>query len=156
MIQLKDIPVADIEAFWALHIGYLLQDGLISDAEDVAYFQGDEYRAVIRDHMRREQDKHHLAYFEEDGRRIGAVSYCTFQSEDGKCLILDFWIFPEFRRKGKGHACFAALCEHTKLDGARYYVINCDGRADRLRFWKSLGFVENGKDEWDMPLMIRR
>lgn len=84
------------------------------------------------------------------------MSYCTYQSEDGKCFVLDFWVFPEFRGKGTGHRCFDALKEYTVKDGAYYYEINCDGRDDRMRFWKSIGFVENGVDEYGVPLLVMR
>ena len=89
------------------------------------------------------------------GERIGAASYCTYQSEDGKCFLLDFWVFPAFRGNGTGRRCFAALERYTKADGANYYEINSE-KPDSVRFWKSLGFIENGVDEYGMPLFIRR
>jgi len=48
-------------------------------------------------------------------------------------------------------------CKTTqKKGGALYYEINCDGWDDRMRFWKSIGFVENGVDEYGVPLPIKR
>ena len=155
MIQIEEIPVEKIDEFWTLHLRYLVEDGIISDAEDLAYFSGEEYRGIIRSNMTRETDRHHMVYFVEDAKRIGAAQYNTYQSEDGKCFILDFWVFPQHRGSGRGHACFAALEAYTKADGARYYEINSE-KEDSVRFWKSLGFTENGKDEYDMPLFIRR
>jgi len=29
-------------------------------------------------------------------------------------------------------------------------------KEDSIRFWKSIGFVENGKDEYDMLLLVKR
>lgn len=156
MIEFEEIPISKIDDFWKIHYEYLIQDEIISDIEDKEYFKSDDYRSVIKDHMSRKVDKHHLAYFKESDIRIGAVSYCTYQSEDGKCFILDYWIFPEFRGKGIGHRCFDALKEYTSKDGAYYYEINCDGRDDRMRFWKSIGFVENGVDEYGVPLLVMR
>ena len=96
-----------------------------------------------------------MVYFLRDGVRIGATQFVTFKSEDGKCLILDFWVFPEFRGGGTGHRCFEALERYTREDGAAYFEINCEKEAS-VRFWKSLGFVENGVDEYGMPLFIRK
>lgn len=87
---------------------------------------------------------------------MGALSYCTYQSEDGKCFILDFWVFPQHRCNGTRHRCFEALQDYTKKGGAFDYEINCDGWDDRMRFWKSIGFVENGVDEYGVPLPIKR
>lgn len=155
MINIEDIPAAQIGAFWDLHIRYLVEDGIISDEEDVAYFEGAEYRGILEAHMVRDTDRQHMVWFCRDGERIGAASYCTYQSEDGKCFILDYWVFPPFRGNGTGHRCFEALEQYTKQGGARYYELNST-KENSIRFWKSLGFVENGRDEYDMPLMIRR
>lgn len=151
-IQIEEIPVEHIDEFWKIHIRYLLDDGIVTDEEDIEYFQSADYRDVIKVHMLRPTDKHHMIYFICDGVRIGAAQFNTYHSEDGKCFILDFWVFPDFRGKGTGHHCFEALRQYTSEDGARYYEINCD-RENAHRFWTSLGFVDTGVDEDDMPLM---
>lgn len=156
MLNIKEIPVAETATFWEAHLEYLVQDGLISDPEDKEYFQGKEYRTAIEEHMQRSMDTHHLVYFAQADQKIGAASYCTYHSEDGKCFILDFWIFPPFRNKGYGHKCFELLQEHTKKEGAIYYEINCDGREDRMRFWKGNGFEESGTDEYGVSLLVKR
>jgi GNAT superfamily N-acetyltransferase len=154
MISIEEIPVERIDEFWDIHIKYLVDDGIISDEEDIAYFTGEEYRGILRDQMMRSQNQHHMVYFCQDRERIGAASYCTYQSEDGKCFILDFWVFPPFRGNGTGHRCFDALAEYTEADGAKYYELNSE-KEDSIRFWKSLGFCENGMDEYGMRLLIR-
>ena len=155
MIWIEDIQPEDLREFWDIHIKYLVDDGIISDQEDIEYFTGEAYRGALEAHMKRERDRQHMVYFLRDGMRIGAASYCIYQSEDGKCFILDFWVFPAFRGNGTGHQCFAVLERCTKADGARFYEINSE-KPDSVRFWKSLGFVENGVDEYGMPLFIRR
>lgn len=155
MIGILEILPDALPAFWDAHIRYLIDDGIISDGEDIAYFSGEEYRGIIESHMRRDRDRHHIVYFVRGGERIGAASYCTYQSEDGKCFLLDFWVFPAFRGSGTGRRCFAALEQYTKADGAGYYEINSE-KPDSVRFWKSLGFIENGVDEYGMPLFIKK
>ena len=155
MILIEEIPVENINEFWSIHLKYLLDDGIIDDPEDIEYFSGDEYRNIIKNHMIRKCDKHHMVYFKEDENRIGAAQYNTYQSEDGKCFVMDFWVFPEYRGNGTGHRCFEALEKYTKANGASYYEINSD-KEDSIRFWKSIGFIENGTDEYDMQLFIKR
>ena len=154
-VQIEEIPVERIEQFWELHLRYLLDDGIVDDPEDEEYFQSEAYRGVIRAHMLRPVDRHHMVYFVRDGVRIGAAQYCTYQSEDGKCFILDYWVFPGYRGNGTGHRCFEALEQYTKADGALYYELNCT-RENAHRFWQSVGFIDHGSDEDEMPLMIRR
>ena len=155
MITIEEIPVEKIEDFWRIHYAYLLNDEIITDEEDKEYFQSEEYRGVIKAHMLRDVDKHHMVYFVENEKRIGAAQYNTYQSEDGKCFILDFWVFPEFRGNGTGHRCFATLEAYTKKDGARYYEINCE-REIAQRFWRDNGFVDSGVDEYGMALLVKR
>ncbi len=155
MITLEEIPAGKAGEFWDAHIRYLTEDGIVTDPEDVEYFRGREYRGILEAHMVRERDVHHLAWFVRDGRRIGGVSWCTYLSEDGKCFILDFWVFPECRGNGTGHRCFEVLERRTERDGAAYWELNSE-KPDSVRFWKSLGFTENGADEYGMPLYVRR
>ena len=155
VISIEEIPVERIDEFWDIHIRYLVDDGIISDDEDIAYFMGEEYRGILKNHMIRDTDKQHMVYFCRDSERIGAASYCTYQSEEGKCFILDYWVFPQFRGNGTGHRCFEALEEYTKAHGAEYYELNSE-EEDSIRFWKSLGFVENGRDEYGMKLFIKK
>src|SRR5574344_325873 len=155
MIKIEEITLADINDFWKAHIDCLLDDEMISSKEDISYFSGRRYRGLLEEHMVREKDKQHMAYFLRDGIRIGAVSYCTFQSEDGKCFILDFWVFPSYRGGGTGHKFFRAFFEHAKAGGALYYALNCDKESSH-RFWLSLGFADNGVDDYGAQLMIKR
>ena len=155
MIIIEEIPVEKIEDFWQIHYAYLNDDGIITDEEDKEYFQSEEYRGIIKAHMQREIDRHHMVYFVENGIHVGAAQYNTYQSEDGKCFILDFWVFPEYRGNGTGHACFEVLEEYTRADGAMYYELNSEKEAS-IRFWKSLGFVETGVDEWDMKVFRKK
>lgn len=154
MVGIEEIPVERVDEFWQEHIRYLVEDGIIENEEDVAYFTGEEYRGMIRAHMLREPDRHHMVYFVHKDVRIGAAQYNTYQSEDGKCFILDFWVFPAYRGQGMGHECFQALEEYTRADGAAYYQLN-SCKEDSIRFWKSLGFVEDGLDEYGEKLFIR-
>ena len=154
MITIQEIPVEEVESFWEIHIKYLVEDGIITDEEDKEYFQGSDYRNILKEQMLCDKDRHHMIYFVRDGIRIGACQYRTFQSSDSECFIMDFWVFPAYRGNGTGHDCFYALLEYTQKDGAIYYVINCS-KEDSRRFWLSLGFADNGIDEYGGKLMIK-
>ncbi len=114
MIKIQEIPVEHINDFWEIHIRYLIDDEIIVDKEDIDYFSGNEYRNTLKTLMNREPNKLHMIYFIRDGLKIGASSYCIYKSENGKCFILDYWIFPKFRGNQTGHQCFEALEKYTK------------------------------------------
>lgn len=155
MITIQEIPVENADDFWRIHMQYLIEDEIISDEEDIAYFSGDEYRDILIEHMKRDLDKHHMVYFVRDTVKVGAAQYNTYQSEDGKCFILDYWVFPEYRGNGMGHDCFYAFEKYTKADGALYYELNSE-KEDAIHFWKDIGFIETGVDEWGMRLFVRK
>lgn len=155
MIHIQEIPIEKVDEFWEMHMQYLVDDEIISDEEDIEYFSGSEYRDTIVAHMKREENRHHMVCFVRDGSVVGAAQYNTYQSEDGKCFILDFWVLPKFRGNGMGHECFCVLENYTKADGALYYELNSE-KENAIRFWKELGFAENGTDEWGMKLFVRK
>lgn len=153
MITIEEIPAERASEFWTIQFQYLVDNGMLETEEERAYFSGGEYRGHVERLMLRDPDKLHIVYFVRDGVRIGASMYCTYQSEDGKCLISDFWVFPEYRG-GTGHACFEALTAYTKADGAVYYVLNYS-KEDSHRFWLSNGFADDGVDEYGSKLMVK-
>ena len=154
-IGILEILPDEIDGFWERHIRYLTEDGIISDREDIEYFSGEEYRGVIRKNLARPLDRHHLVWFLRDGEKIGAASFCIYHSADRECFILDFWVFPPYRGCGTGHRCYEALERYALKDGADHFLLNRE-KPDSVRFWKSNGYVENGRDEYDMPLYIKR
>lgn len=155
MIKIEEIPVERADEFWKIQFHYLVEDGMVVTEEEKEYFSSSEYRSHLEGLMKRDPDKLHMVYFVRDGVQIGASQYCTFQSEDGKCFILDFWVFPEHRGGGTGHACFDTLTAYTRTDGALYYALNY-AKEDSRRFWLSQGFADAGQDEYGSPLMVKK
>lgn len=49
---------------------YVLLTNMEREKYLTEYFLSEEYRGVIKTHMVREQDKHHMIYFVEDGMRV--------------------------------------------------------------------------------------
>lgn len=154
MIKIEEIAVENINDYWKIHQEYLVNDKIITSDEELEYFTSSKYRDIIKSHMLRKKDKCHMVYFVRDQIRIGATHYVTYQSEDGKCFILDFWVFPEYRGQGTGHDCFKALEAYTKADGAMYYELNAF-KPNSQRFWKDLGFRYIGIDEHGLSLLIK-
>ncbi len=155
MITIEEIQAERIDEFWEIQFGYLVDDGMVVTEEEKIYFSGDEYRSHLKKLTQRTPDTLHMVYFVRDGIRVGAAQYCTYQSEDGKCFILDFWVFPDYRGGGTGRACFDALSAYTKSDGAVYYALNY-AKESSHQFWLSNGFVDNGEDEYGSKLMVKR
>lgn len=151
-IGIEYVLFAEREAFWAAHIHYLIEDGIVKTEEEKAYFAGAEYRDVIARHMQREQDRLYMLYFVQQGQRIGAAQYVIFHSEDGKCVLMDFWLFPPYRNQGRGRACYRLWEARVRAEGASYCQLNCE-RENALRFWRRLGYRDDGTDEWGMPLL---
>ena len=126
----------------------------IEQAEDLAYFLSDEYLSQLKTLHRRQENRLHFLFFERGGQDIGFTMPVIYGSEDDKCFIMEFCVYPEFRGSSTGHACGKALLSWARERRASYFELNCD-TAPRERFWGRLGFLPNGCDEWSIPLMLR-
>ena len=146
----------DIAVFWQQLRIYFIRDIFPNpEDEDREYFLSDtEYRADMQKIHDRPQDRCHYLFFHRNGQDIGFAMPVIFNTEDGKCFIMEYCVYPEFRGSGTGKACAAVLIDGARENGALYAELNYGSNERRFRFWESLGFVENGVDEWGEPLMI--
>ena len=125
-----------------------------SDSDDLEYFLGSEYYAHMMKIYCRPQDRCFFLFFHRNGQDIGFTMPVIFTSEDGKCFIMEYCIYPEFRGNGTGKECARVLLNWAKEHGALYAELNYGSNKRRQHFWESVGFIDNGADEWGEPLMI--
>ncbi len=150
------VTETDVAAFWRqLHI-YQQRDIFSGpEDEDLAYFLDDtQYRAQIQEIHDRTHDRLYYLFFYRGEQSIGFAMPAIYTTEDGKCFILEFCVYPQFRGAGTGTACAKTLFQWAKKNGAKYAELNYGSDARRQRFWRRLGFVENGNDEWGESLML--
>lgn len=146
----------DVDLFWEQLRIYQKRD-IFPDPqdEDREYFLSDtQYRAHMQKIHDRPQDRCYYLFFRRDGQDIGFALPVIFTTEDGKCFIMEFCVYPDFRGNGTGRQCAGALLDWARGKGAAYAELNYGGNERRLRFWQSIGFVRNGVDEWGEPLML--
>lgn len=150
------ITDTDVNTFWKELRIYQTRD-IFPDPEDEEreyFLRDDKYRAHIQALHDRPRDKIHYLFFCRSGQDIGFALPVIYETEDGKCFILEFCVYPEFRGNGTGRQCARALLDWAKANGASYAELNHGGNTQRYRFWGSVGFVPNGVDEWGIPLML--
>ena len=145
----------DVAVFWEQLHTYHRRDIFPNpDSEDLSYFLGSEYY----DHMMKIhsslQDRCCFLFFHRDGQDIGFAMPVIYTTEDGKCFIMEFCVYPEFRGNGTGQECARILLDWAKENGALYAELNHGSNERRRHFWETVGFIENGADEWGEPLMI--
>lgn len=122
--------------------------------EEAECFLSPDYHRRIDAFCLRPVNPGRRVFFLLDGQEIGFALYCVYQSEDGKCFVVNFCVYPDFRSQGLGKRCFAALEEQVRREGGRYFELNTYSRRVG-RFWKSLGFAYNGYDEEGTILLCR-
>ena len=149
------ITETDIATFWKQLHNYFRRD-IFPDPgdEDRAYFLGDDYRMHMQKIHDRPQDRCYYLFFCRGGQDLGFALPVIYNTEDGKCFIMEFCVYPEFRGNGTGTECAGVLLDWVKEKGALYAELNNGGNERRLHFWENVGFIENGVDEWGEPLMI--
>lgn len=145
----------DIEKFWTeLHIYHTRDIFPDPEDEDREYFLTDsQYRTHIEALHEREKDPSRYLFFCRDGVDIGFALAVIYESEDGKCFLLEFCVFPEYRGNGTGSQCAQVFLSWAKENGAKYAELNF-GTDRRERFWRRQSFVRNGCDEWGEKLML--
>lgn len=149
------ITEADVAVFWEQLYAHFRRD-IFPDphSEDLKYFLGEEYRAGIESVHDRPKNRCRYLFFHRDGQDIGLAMPVIFTAEDGKCFLMEFCVYPEFRGCGTGSECAAVLLDWAKEHGALYAELNYGSDERRLRFWEHVGFQKNGTDEWGEPLML--
>ena len=70
--------------------------------ENREYFLSDEYRLQIQKVHDRVQDRCYYLFFQYKGQDIGFALPVIYVSEDGKCFIMEYCVYPEYRGKGIG------------------------------------------------------
>lgn len=149
------IRSTDVAAFWEQLRIYFKRDIFPNpDDVDLEYFLGSEYHDHMMKIHGRPQDRCFFLFFHRDGQDIGFAMPVIYTTEDGKCFIMEYCVYPEFRGNGTGRACAGVLLDWARENGARYAELNYGSNERRLHFWESVGFMENGADEWGEPLMI--
>ena len=103
------VTETDTAVFWTQLYHYFERDIFpeISDREDEdrAYFLGEEYRVNMQKIHDRRQNRGYYLFFQRDGQDIGFAMPVMYTAEDGKCFIMEYCVYPEFRGKGMGRAC---------------------------------------------------
>lgn len=144
---------ASIARFWQQLYAYFQRDLFPDPAdENRTYFLGAEYRAAIQTLHERKENPVQYLFFQQENREIGFAMPVIYTAEDGKCFIMEFCVYPEYRGNGTGKVCAKALLHWAKENGARYGELYCDD-ARRERFWQSVGFVKSGEAEDGQVLM---
>lgn len=145
----------DVAVFWEQLHTYHKRDFFPDpDSEDLEHFLGSEYHNHMMKIHSRPQDRCYFLFFHRNGQDIGFAMPVIYTTEDGKCFIMEYCVYPEYRGNGTGKECAKVLLNWAEENGALYAELNYGSNDRRLRFWKSVGFIENGVDEWGEPLMI--
>lgn len=130
----------DVALFWEqLHTYYKRDMFPDPNAEERDYFLGDEYRSTMQEIHDRPQDRCYYLFFQRNGQDIGFALPVIYTSEDGKCFIMEYCVYPEYRGNGTGKECAKVLLNWAEEYGALYAELNYGSNDRRLRFWKSVG-----------------
>lgn len=108
----------EIAAFWEQLYNYYKRD-IFPDSVDGEqnHFLGGEYRQHMEIIHKRPQDRCYYLLFYQNEQNVGFAMPVIYTSEDGKCFIMDFCVYPEFRGNGMGKECARALLKWAEKKG---------------------------------------
>ena len=115
----------DVALFWEqLHTYYKRDMFPDPNAEERDYFLGDEYRSTMQEIHDRTQDRCYYLFFQRNGQDIGFALPVIYASEEGKCFIMEFCVYPEYRGNGTGKECAKVLLNWAEENCALYAELN--------------------------------
>ena len=99
----------DAAAFWEQLHAYRKRDIFTdSDKEDLEYFLGQAYRDHMMKINGRPQDRCFFLFFHRGGQDIGFAMPVIFTTEDGKCFIMEFCVYPGSGQRHGKSVCSSA------------------------------------------------
>lgn len=144
----------EFKLFWDMHHKYLNEDifphddmGFKTTEEEQEWFSSLEYKEHMHKLFTRDVDRAYPMFFIKEKEIIGFCTYCTYNSEDGKCFIIDFCIVPDHRNKSLGTIIFNIIKELEMSRGAKYFELNASNKRN-MGFWIKQGFYFDGIDEY--------
>jgi GNAT superfamily N-acetyltransferase len=95
---------------------------------------------------------------EYDGHPAGfVVLTVSFSMQSGglRGLVEDFYVAPQFRRRGLGHAALEEVKRACIRRGVRALLVESGSASDAaLNAYRSVGFVDSGQCLLTLPLVI--
>lgn len=155
MVQIRECAGPAEDAFFRAELKAYFERDMFPDPqdEDRAYFLGSDYEADMERLHGQEKDRLRYLLFERENEKIGFVMATIYDSEDKRCFLMEFCVFPQFRGNGTGRACAEAFRQWAIGEGAEYIELNAHTE-QRKRFWRSAGYRDNGCDDWGDPALM--
>lgn len=136
---------ADVETFWNLFNNYINElsiNASFGDEFDLDYFYSHEYRDAITKLRTRQSNPLRKILIKKADMIIGFIMYVTYFDEDGKCLLMEYYIEPKYRNIGYGKLSFLNVETYINNEGALYIELTpTNGKNER--FWRSVGFEKS-------------
>ena len=152
----------EFKLFWEMYYEYMNKDiypndelGLQLTEEDLKRFSSTEHKAHMHKLFSRIVDRAYPIFFLKSEEIVGFCSYCTYHSEDGKCLIIDYCILPKFRNDDLGRKFFKIIKDIELSKGAKYFELNVSNKRN-MNFWIRHGFYCNGIDDFGSVILTTK
>ena len=129
----------DVAAFWEQLHAYHKRDIFprFRCKDELECFLSSEYHDHMMKIYGRPQNRCFFLFFQRDGQDIGFAMPVIFTSEDGKCFIMEYCVYPEFRGQRNRQENAPGRCWIGQKNTARVYAeLNCGGNERRRHFWE--------------------
>lgn len=136
-----------MEEFWRFTEPYF--EEIVTDAKDLEYFLGDEYRGAIEEISLRKVDPVTLLVA-LGGRNLAAA--CIYQAEGAeKIFLMEFYLEKSLRGFGTGRRLYLDLEKALAARGIKQISLTPALEGSRI-FWQKMGYApcgetaDNGKE----------
>lgn len=157
-IEIKAIKsYKDLDLFWDMFYEYIndFLENCSEDNEILNYFLSEEYKKEVINLNKQDFNPLEIVFFTLNHTIIGFATYIIFVHQNGKSVILEYSILPEFRHKNYGTLAFLKLQKKMIKEGAKLIELTPTNNRNKL-FWKNNGFDDSSLFYSDGRIMLSK
>lgn len=123
-------------------------------SEIISYLNSEEYKTDTLTVINRENNPFNIMRIYADDIMVGFIDYICYVDEEGKCIIGNFYMYPELRNQGIGTECYRLIEEQLRIAGGKFVEITPEEKA--INLYVRMGYYKTEKVSLDNGLSIYR
>lgn len=123
-------------------------------SELISYLNSEAYKVNTLAVINRENNPFYVMRIYADDIMVGFIDYICYVDEDGKSVIGNFYIYPEFRNQGIGTECYRLTEEQLRIAGGKFVEITPEEKA--INMYVRMGYYKTEKVSSDNGLPVYR
>lgn len=123
-------------------------------SELISYLNSEGYKMDTLAVINRDSNPFNVMRIYAEEIIVGFIDYICYVDEDGKCIIGNFYIYPDFGNQGIGTECYRLAEVQLRIAGGKFVEITPEEKA--INLYVRMGYYKTEKVSSDNGLPIYR